>query len=182
MRLPTLIYDADTNPNHLILSAKTFIEKNAAELHRFKLILYMYRPSHETITRVKEMFLPYTPYLTAGSKPPCIPCIWARHKTRYGIVIPSTFISIHPLWPYIKELRQTISDIPDLSYIRLTPDHTTTTTPKVYHRHTRHIYLTRGIPLSHTYPVLTKAKPPDTLTIISGALKPLVFIEHEEPT
>ena len=175
MRLPVLIYDATMNPDHMVQSAQSFVDLNASEMGRFKLILYLYRPSQEFVDIIKQQFSHVTPYLTAGSKPPCIPCIWARHKTRYGLVIPSTYTSVRPIWPYITELRQMVHDIPNLTFIRLTPDNDPSDTPRVYSQYTRHIHTTQGVHLPPDCPVLTKARPPDHTPIISGALKPLVF-------
>jgi hypothetical protein len=173
MRLPIIFYNATPDPEPLIRSVKDFISLNACEMLRFKVIVYLHRPDHSAVELVKRELKPLTPYLTAGSKPPCIPCILSKHKTRYGIVVPSNYFPIAPIWPYIADIRKTLRDYPDLRFIRLTPDFSPTNTPRVAHKHTRSIYITHDQPLPAGSPVLLKSKIPGSN--VSGILKPIVF-------
>lgn len=174
-RLLTLIYDDGSGAQQLAASAQSFINQNAAEISRFKLILYLYRPDQPAVDLIKSQFQGHTPYLMAGAKPPCFPCILQRHKVRYGIIIPSRYVSMAPIWPFIAEFRKTLSNNPSLEFIHLTPISFPPRIPIVYHQYTRHIWLTSSTPLDPTVPVLTKGKFPDNTPILSGLLKPLVF-------
>lgn len=174
-RLLTLIYDDGSGAQQLADCAQSFINQNAAEMSKFKLILYLYRPDQPAVDLVKGQFHGHTPYLMAGAKPPCFPCILSRHKVRYGLVIPCNFVSTAPIWPYVEEFRETLSNTPSLAFISLVAPSAPANTPIIYHQHTRHVWLTEGMPLPPTVPVLAKGKPPGTTPIVSGALKPLVF-------
>lgn len=182
-RLLTLFSDTG-DPQSLAKSAESFIDQNSSHLAQFKILIYLYRPTHQTVEMFKEKFLHRTPYIMAGSTPPCIPCVMSRHKVRYGVLIPGGWMSIGPLWPYLDEVRHTLSNIQNLYYIRFSPDtdliNRSTNEPLVYNYYTSNILIGNG---NHTLPksspVLAKAKPPASRPIVTGGLRRLVFREVE---
>lgn len=177
-RLVTIFYDAG-NPTALRESLDTFLALNASHLDEFKIVIHLRRPDSETSELIQTLYSHRTPYLTATTKPPCIPCILKRHRVRYGVVIPPGYKSVAPLWPYLDEIRFEIKETPNLTHIRLYPDtdlsNTTTHKPLVYrYLHTYNIMLGNGN-LRRDLPILVKSKMDQTPTSVSGVLKPIVF-------
>lgn len=176
-RIVTIFYDGG-DLSLLRHSFDTFLVMNNAKLSEFKLVVYLYRPSHETVETVKHLYAHRTPYLTAGATLPCIPCILKRHRVRYGIVIPPGYRSIAPIWPYLDEIKHNLKEIPALTHIQLTPDtdlsNKTTHKALVYRYNTANIMIGNGN-MHRDVPVLTKAKLDQTPSSVSGVLKPIIF-------
>lgn len=180
-----ILFNNTGHESTLVQSVETFLMQNASDLDRFKIVLHLYRPDQQTVDTVKSRFLSYTPHIIANSKPPCVPCILQKHRVRYGIVVPTDYVSVAPLWNYIDEMQQILSTVPNLSHIRLIPDtdlyNKTTNSPLVYHYNTRHIMLGNGNALSTEYPALIKSSKTKTSkqTTVSGVLRPVVFSKVE---
>lgn len=176
-RMVIIFYDAG-DPLALRHSLDTFLVMNASHLNEFKIIVHLLRPDNEASELIQTLYSHRTPYLTATTRPPCIPCILKRHKVRYGIVIPPGYRSIAPLWSHLDEIRYNLRELPDLTHIRLFPDtdlsNTTTHKPLVYHYHTYNIMIGNGN-LRRDLPILVKSNLTQTPTSTSGVLKPIVF-------
>ena len=181
-RLPVIFYSDVLNIKSLYRTIDTFIDMNINSLLEFKLIIYMTRPDAATVEMVKSRYLDRTPYLMAGAKPPCVPCILAKHKVRYGVVIPPGYASILPLSRYLDEIRHTIAAIPELTHIRLDPhsDLTNKFTGRsiVYHYHTRNILVGNGN-ATKTYPVLFKTRAVPSATSTCGKLRKVIFQKED---
>lgn len=180
-RLP-VVFSAQFHIRSLCATINTFIDLNAGSLGKFKLIIYLTRPDADTVELIKSLYLDRTPYLMAGPKPPCVPCILKRHKVRYGVVIPPGYISVLPLCNYIDEIRHTLSTIPELTHIRLDPNtdltNKITNRPIVYHYYTRNILVGNGN-FSTDYPVLLKTNGAHSATSTCGMLRKVVFTKKE---
>lgn len=167
----------------LCRSVESFIDLNATEIGRFKLVISLYRPDYDTVEIVKSRFLSKTHYIIADSKPVCVPCVMNRHRVRYAIVIPGVYTSHAPLWPYLKEFTTVLSAYPSLSHIQLVPDisarNHSTGRPLVYLRHTRHVLIGNGNKPSTKHPVLLRASNPQP-NALTGALSVDVFREDTQ--
>lgn len=177
-RIVVMFCDSGSGPERLCESVLAFVSLNAVEISKFKILVYLVRPDAETADMVKSKLADITPYITVGLKPPCVPCIWKKHRVRYGIIIPTDYIAQRPLWPYLDEIRHTLLTVPNLTHIRLGPDtdatNLLTRLPLVYHYHTRHIMLGNGnIPAR--YPVLLKSDVKPSRSTVSGVLNEVVF-------
>jgi len=161
----------------------SFVEKNNAELDRFHIVVHLKNPRNQIVDALRDLYSRYTISITTSAKVICIPCILKRYKVRYGIVIPAGYVSALPLWPYIDELKHTLSTTDNLSYIKLVPDtdsrNDLTFEPLAYTYCTSHILVGNGN-LDKSIPALVKSYPNHTKTSVVGRLKPLVFAKEEE--
>ena len=180
-RLPILFISA--GPKHtqaLLYSIETFLDANACALDQFRPILFLYRPDHSTVELVKSTLQDQIPlqYIHADAKPVCVECVFKRYGARYGFVIPSDYYSIAPIWPYLPQIRNAITNNPNLTLIRLTKDldilNSSTRDPLIYHYTSKNIMIGNGNPRSNT-PSIYRFPKTKIANQITGCLTPSPF-------
>ena len=180
-RLVVMFYESG-DYEVLCRTLTSFVEKNNAELYRFRLVIHLKNPDKQAVNSLRDFYSQHTISVTTGPKVICVPCILKRYKVRYGVVIPPGYISAMPLWPYIDELKHTLSVTDNLSHIKLVSDtdsrNTLTLEPLAYTYCTSHVLVGNGN-LRPSIPALVKSYPNHTKTSVVGRLKPLVFTKEE---
>lgn len=177
---PVLFID-EGNPIVLSRSLDTFYTLNSAGLPTLDINLCTYRPS--AITR--QAILPFENRLTlfVESKDACLPCVMDKvkinPKLRYIVLIPASFISLLPIYPYIPEIESILARNPDIAQVQFFQDQSQrnahTKAPVIYQYITKNILVgngnfTNGPSVIRAY---RKHRPPAKFR--TAYLKPTVF-------
>jgi len=182
-RLTTMFHDAG-DYDILCRTIASFLRQNSAELDQFRIVVHLQSPAPETVDIIRDRFRRFNIAIATSKKPLCAPCILKRHKVRYGVVIPPGWISMWPLWPFVRELRYILSNTPKLSHIKLINDaeltNELTKSPVIYEYATAHTLIGNGN-LNKTIPTLIKDPLKHTKQSLTGKLKSNVFTKEPLP-